>query len=79
MGKILWVDLTTGQTGIERPGDELSLSYLGGYGLGAYYLYKTHKPGVDPPGPHALRLSSPLSVVTKPLRSGRPNARTIRA
>ena len=51
MGKILWVDLTTGQTGIERPGDELYLSYLGEYGLGTYYLYKTQKPGVDPPRP----------------------------
>ncbi len=51
MGKILFVDLTTGQTRIEHPDDELYLRYFGGHGLGAYYLYKMQPPGVDPLGP----------------------------
>ena len=51
MGKILLVDLSNRQISIETPADELYLSYLGGYGLGAYYLYKLQKPGADPLGP----------------------------
>jgi len=51
MGKILIVDLTKKQISEETPSDEVYLSYLGGYGLGAYYLYKLQKPGVDPLGP----------------------------
>ncbi|HUT88681.1 MAG TPA: aldehyde ferredoxin oxidoreductase family protein [Thermoguttaceae bacterium] len=51
MGKILIVDLTKKEISEETPSDEVYLSYLGGYGLGAYYLYKLQKPGVDPLGP----------------------------
>jgi len=51
MGKILFVDLTTKEISEETPSDEVYLGYLGGYGLGAYYLYKLQKPGVDPLGP----------------------------
>ena len=50
-GSILVVDLTSGQTRIERPGDDLYLTYIGGYGLGSYYLYKTQPAGADPLGP----------------------------
>jgi len=53
MGKILIVDLSTKQITVEVPDDELYLSYMGGYGLGAYYLYKMQKAGVDPLGPEA--------------------------
>ena len=51
MGKILMVDLDTQQTSVETPGDDLYRTYLGGYGLGAYYLFKLQKAGVDPLGP----------------------------
>ncbi|NQU75840.1 MAG: aldehyde ferredoxin oxidoreductase family protein, partial [Planctomycetes bacterium] len=51
MGKILLVDLDTGTISEETPEDELYLAYLGGYGLGAYYLYRLQEPGVDPLGP----------------------------
>ena len=51
MGRILLVDLSNGQITVETPSDEVYLSYLGGYGLGAYYLYKLQKPGVDALGP----------------------------
>jgi aldehyde:ferredoxin oxidoreductase len=45
------VDLATGEISTETPSDDLYLEYLGGYGLGAYYLYKLQFPGVDPLGP----------------------------
>ena len=51
MGKVLLVDLSAQQLTVETPSDDLYLTYLGGYGLGAYYLYKLQKPGVDPLGP----------------------------
>ena len=53
MGKILLVDLSTGQITTETPADEIYQTYLGGYGLGAYYLFKLQKPGVNPLGPDA--------------------------
>jgi len=54
MGKILLVDLNSQQLSVETPSDEEYLTYLGGYGLGAYYLYKHQKPGADPLGPDNL-------------------------
>ena len=51
MGKILMVDLTNQKISVEKPSDEIYQTYLGGYGLGAYYLYKLQKGGVDPLGP----------------------------
>ncbi|RMG01521.1 MAG: hypothetical protein D6741_05100, partial [Planctomycetota bacterium] len=53
MGKILIVDLTNGEIRSETPPDEVYLNYLGGYGLGAYYLFRMQKPKVDPLGPEA--------------------------
>jgi len=54
MGRILFVDLSNHELSVETPGDEVYLRYLGGYGLGAYYLYKHQKPGVDPLSPDAM-------------------------
>jgi len=50
-GRILLVDLTTKTTRTERPDDEIYLAYLGGYGLGAYYLYRMQPRTSDPLGP----------------------------
>lgn len=50
-GRILIADLTTGDTRIEQPGDEVYHQFLGGYGLGAYHLYRMQPAGVDPLGP----------------------------
>ena len=54
MGKILIVDLSKQEISVETPSDDVFLKYLGGYGLGAYYLYRLQKAGVDPLGPEAL-------------------------
>ena len=51
IGKILWVDLTTGTFKVEEPPEDIYRKYLGGYGLGAYYIYSRMKPGCDPLGP----------------------------
>lgn len=62
MGKILSVDLSKGEIGVERPPDSLYEKYLGGYGLGAYYLYTRQKAKVDPLGSKSI-----LGFLTGPL------------
>lgn len=63
MGKIATVCLSEGKIEAESPADELYLRYLGGYGLGAYYLYTRQKAGVDPLGAESLLgfFAGPLS------------------
>jgi len=51
MGKVVFADLTNGTLQTETPPDELYRDYLGGYGLGGYYLYTRTKPGIEPLGP----------------------------
>ncbi len=51
MGKLLFVDLSTGQIKAETPEDSLYRDFIGGYGLGARILYSRQKGGVDPLGP----------------------------
>jgi aldehyde:ferredoxin oxidoreductase len=53
MGKILWVDLSTGKMKEEPLDEKTARQYLGGYGLGARILFDNQKPGVDPLGPEA--------------------------
>ena len=67
MGKILWVNLSTGEINEETPEDSLYLDFLGGYGIGAKILYDRQKPGVDPLGPDNI-----LGLVTGPL-TGSPH------
>jgi len=50
-GKILWVDLSRREITEETPEDEIYKKYLGGYGLGVYYIYNRIKPNCDPLGP----------------------------
>ena len=57
MGQILIVDLDTQQISTETPSDDVYHKYLGGYGLGAYYLFKLQKPGADALGPEMWLLS----------------------
>ncbi len=51
MGRVLFVDLEKRELRVETPPDEAYLEYLGGYGLGAWYLYRLQRPKVDPLGP----------------------------
>ena len=49
--KILVVDLTSRSYRIEELPEEIYRQYLGGYGLGVWYIYNHIKPGCDPLGP----------------------------
>ncbi len=68
MGKILFVNLSTGEIKEERPDDSLYRNYLGGYGLGVRILYSRQKAGVDPLGPDNMLglLSGPLTGTAVP-------------
>jgi len=62
MGKLLFVDLSTGEINIETPDDSLYRDFVGGYGLGARILYSRQKGGEDALGPGNI-----LGMVTGPL------------
>jgi aldehyde:ferredoxin oxidoreductase len=49
-GRIIWIDLSTGKIDAEEPPEEIYSRYLGGYGLGVYYLQQRMHPGTDPLG-----------------------------
>ena len=51
MGKILFVDLSTGEINVEEPDEQVYRDFLGGYGLGARVLFSRQKAKVDPLGP----------------------------
>jgi aldehyde:ferredoxin oxidoreductase len=62
-GKILHVDLSKDQISVEEPSPPFYRKYMGGSGMGAYYLWKHTPPGADPLGPENT-LSLIVSVVT---------------
>ena len=51
MGKLLWVDLGTGDMTEEQLTDDFCRKYIGGYAFGTKILFDRTKPGVDPLGP----------------------------
>jgi aldehyde:ferredoxin oxidoreductase len=62
MGRILSVDLASGQMRDDQVGGETMHDYIGGYGLGARLLYEQIPPGADPLGPENV-----LGFLTGPL------------
>lgn len=48
MGKLLFVDLSTGEIKEEKPEEGFYQKYIGGYGVGSRVLYDRMKAGVDP-------------------------------
>lgn len=52
--RILRINLTTGEISTEEPGEAFFRTYLGGWGLIAYYLLKELPRGADPLGPDNL-------------------------
>ncbi len=52
-GRILVVDLTTRTSRVEEVDESVYRSFLGGYGLGAYLMWKHFPPGTDPLAPEA--------------------------
>lgn len=72
MGKLLFVNLSTGEIKEETPDESFYRKYVGGYGIGARILYDRMKPGADPLGPDNI-----LGMVTGPL-TGTPCVGTAR-
>jgi len=54
MGKVLWVDLGTGDLSEEIVPEKVYRRYLSGTGLGAYFLYDRIPAGADPLGPENI-------------------------
>ena len=51
IGKVLFVDLSTGVIKEEALDEKICRDFIGGYGIGARMLYSRQKAGVDPLGP----------------------------
>jgi aldehyde:ferredoxin oxidoreductase len=62
-GKILHVNLSTGDLSIEEPEEKFYRKYMGGSAMGLYYLLKEMPAGVDPLGADNM-LALCLSVMT---------------
>ena len=62
IGKLLFVNLTTGTIKEETPEETLYRDFIGGYGIGARVLYSRQKGGVDALGPDNI-----LGIITGPL------------
>ena len=61
--KILLVNLTTGETKVEEPGEKFYRMYLGGTGIGAYYCMRDIPKGADALGPdNVLVLSAGVAT-----------------
>src|SRR5579872_3404994 len=52
-GRVLLVDLTTGKSEIESLDESVYKQFLGGYGLGAYLMWKHFPAGTDALAPEA--------------------------
>ncbi len=72
--KILRVDLSNGEIAIEEPGERFYRSYLGGWGLIAYYLLRETTPGIEPLGPDNLLIFAPGVVTGAPVAGSGRNA-----
>lgn len=68
-GKILHVNLSTGAIEVEQPSEAFYRKYMGGSAMGAYYLLKKTKPGIDPLSPDNV-LCLMASVITGVAISG---------
>jgi aldehyde:ferredoxin oxidoreductase len=62
MGKIGFVDLSTGKIWEEKLDENLAFDFIGGYGLGVRILFEHQKKGIDPLGPENM-----LGFTTGPL------------
>ncbi|MCP4197560.1 MAG: aldehyde ferredoxin oxidoreductase family protein [Proteobacteria bacterium] len=72
VGKLLFVDLSSGEVKEEDLAEELCDKYIGGYGIGAKIIYDRQKGGVDALGPDNI-----FGVMTSPL-TGTPVPATSR-
>ncbi len=68
VGKLLWVDLTSGETVVKDLSPELSKKFIGGAGYAAKIIYDAVNPKVDPLGPDNLLvfMAGPMVGTTFP-------------
>jgi len=72
MGKLAFVDLTSGSVGIEMLSDSMAREFIGGYGLGVRMLFERQAKQVDPLGPeNILGLTAGPLTGTKAPTGGR--------
>ncbi len=72
LGKVLFVDLSASKHWVEQVDEAVYRSYLGGYGLGAWLMWKHFPPGTDPLAPEAcFAISSGLLTGLRTPFSGR--------
>ena len=67
-GKILRVNLTDGKLGVEEPDTDVLKDYIGGRGVGIYYLLTEVDPTCDPLGPEnkMIMTTGPLTGTQAP-------------
>ncbi len=71
-GRILRVNLSTGDISVEEPDARFYRTYMGGWGLIAHYLLRELAPGADPLGPDNLLIFAAGALTGTPLAgSGR--------
>ncbi|MEM9073200.1 MAG: aldehyde ferredoxin oxidoreductase family protein [Myxococcota bacterium] len=71
-GRVLIVDLTDKTRTVEDVDEDIYKKFLGGYGLGAYLMWKHFPPGADPSSPDAcFAICSGLLTGTRTPFSGR--------
>lgn len=66
-GKILRINLSSGKVTTENQDENFYRTYLGGWGMVAYYLLKEVKKGVDPLGPDNKLIFAPGIITGVPL------------
>ncbi len=72
--KILRIDLTTGEIGVDEPGEHFYRKYVGGWNVIAHYLLTETQPGVDPLGPDNLLIFAPGILTGVPVGGAGRNA-----
>ncbi len=71
-GRILRVDLSTGEISTEEPDARFCRTYMGGWGIIAHHLLRELAPGVDPLGPDNLLIFAAGALTGAPFAgSGR--------
>lgn len=72
MGKLAWIDLSTGSVRVEEIPEEVYRKHIGGTGLGAYIMSRSRFAEIDPLGPENILIfaSGPLTGANVPT-SGR--------
>src|SRR5208337_907236 len=72
MGKILQVNLTSGEISVETPSEQFYRTHFGGRAIIAYYLLKRLEAGIDPLSPKNLLIfATGVLTGTTPSGSGR--------